>query len=231
LVLPIIEENRALAREADELQLQINRLQGAQQRLNAPLEFWSVHLGVYLLAPIALLLSFHAIITIVLNAPLLYLRLGSIAIPLPFGLALRIFSHHGVRWSALYGIVVAVIGVAAMLTLVGYIDQVSILPEDAREWREASEYAASIMLAYITGNVLGALVQRMLPRTLDASGAPSPLVMHAVRIVGGSASKQVLRRRAQKVSDNLSTAGMALGALGTAGASIYSGLRALFGGG
>jgi len=38
------------------------------------------------------------------------------------------------------------------------------MPEDAREWREVLEYAFSITLAYVTGNVLASLVQRMLPR-------------------------------------------------------------------
>jgi hypothetical protein len=117
-----------------------------------------------------------------------------------------------------------------MLTIVGYTDNVQVLPENAREWREVLEYAVSIMLAYVTGNALAALVERMLPRTLDATSAPNPMVVRAVRIFGGPASSQTLRRRAQKVSDNLGKIGAAAGALGTAGASIYSGLRVLMGG-
>ncbi len=231
LVLPIIEENRNLVHQAGQLQLQVNALRAAEERWDSSLQFWAVHLGIYLLVPIMLLLGMHYIITIQFNLLLLYLRLGSIAIPLPFGFALLMFSHHGLRWSALYGAVVGAVSVAGMLTVVGYTDKVPILPENALEWREAGEYAASIMLAYVTGNVLAVLVQRMLPRTLDASNAPSPAVMQAVRIIGGPASSQTLRRRAQKVSDNLGKIGTALGALGTAGASIYSGLRVLIGGG
>jgi hypothetical protein len=231
LVLPIIEENLELVREAGQLQLQVNVLRAAEQRWSSSLEFWAVHLGLYLLVPIVLLLAAHYIITIQLNVLLLYLRLASIAIPLPFGFALLMFSHHGVRWAALYGALVGAVSVAGMLTVIGYTDKVPILPANALEWREVFEYAASIMLAYVTGNVLAGLVQRMLPRTLDATSAPSPAVMHAVRIIGGPASSQTLRRRAQKVSDNLGKVGTALGALGTAGASVYSGLRVLMGGG
>jgi hypothetical protein len=231
LVLPIIEENLNLVREAGRLQSQVNRLRAAERRWSSSLGFWTVHLGVYLLVPIALLLAMHYATTILFNVSLLYLRLGSIAIPLPFGFALLMFSHHDVRWSALYGAVVGAISVAGMLTVVGYTDNIPILPEDTREWREVLEYATSIMLAYVTGNVLATLTERMLPRTLDATTAPNPVVVQAVRIFGGPASNQTLRRRAQKVSDNLGKIGTALGALGTAGASIYSGLRALTGGG
>ena len=229
LVLPIIHENRKLVREAGQLQLQVNRLRAAERRREAPLRFWATHLGFYLLAPIVLLLGMHYVMTVLMNVPLLYLRLGSIAIPLPFGFALMMFSHHGFRWATFYGAVVELVSVIGMLTIVAYADDVAIMPENVREWREAVEYAASIMLAYVTGNVLAALVQRMLPGTLDSSGAPSPAVLQSVRIIGGPASSQTLRRRAQKVTDDLGTIGTAFGALGTAGASIYYGLRVLFG--
>jgi hypothetical protein len=231
LVLPIIEENLKLIREAGELQLQINQLRAAEARRAAPLQFWVPNAGIYLIAPILLLLAVHYVITVLMNVPLLYLRLGTLAVPLPFGLALLWFSHHGFRWSLVYGAVVGVCSVAGMLTIVAFTDNVPVLPENAREWREAAEYAASIMLAYATGNVLAALVQRMVPRTLDASRAPSPAVIKVAQILGGPAGEQTLRRRAQKIADNLGTVGTAFGALGTAGASIFTGLRALFGGG
>jgi hypothetical protein len=231
LVLPVIEENQELIRKAGELQLQVNRLRAAEARLTVPLQFWALHFGIYLLAPILLLLIVHYVVTIMFNVPLLYLRLASFAIPLPFGFVLLMFSHHGLRWSALYGAAVGIGSVAGMLTVVGFTDNIAILPENAREWREVVEYAASIMLAYVTGNAFAALAQRMVPKTLDASSAPSPAVLHAVRMVGGPAGSQTLRRRAQKISDNLGTVGTAFGALGTAGASVFAGLRALFGDG
>jgi len=231
LVLPIIEENIQLIQQAGELQLQINRLRATEARRAAPLQFWLPNAGVYLIAPILLLLAVHYVITVLLNVPLLYLRLGTLAVPLPFGVALLWFAHHGFRWSLAYGAVVGAFSVAGMLTIVAFTDNVPILPENPREWREAGEYAVSIMLAYATGNVLAALAQRMVPRTLDASGAPSPAVIKVARILGGPASEQTLRRRAQKIAGNLGTVGTAFGALGTAGASIFTGLRALLGGG
>ena len=231
LVLPVIEENLALIKRAGELHLQVNRLRAAAERSATPWRFWTTHAGIYLIAPIVLLLAVHYLITVRLNVPLMYLRLGTLAVPLPFGFTLLWLSHHGFRWSLLYGAAVGVVSVTGMLAIIAYTDNVPILPEDLREWREAAEYAASIMLAYATGNVVGALAQRIVPRTLDASGAPSPAVMKLARILGGHAGEQALRRRAQKISDNLGTIGTALAALGTAGASLFAGLRALFGDG
>jgi hypothetical protein len=231
LVLPLIEESQELVRRAGKLQLQVNRLRATEERRAAPLKFCAVHFGVYLLAPIGLLLATHYVITVAFDLPPLYLRLGSIAIPLPFGLALLMFSHHGIRWAALYGAIVGFVGVIGMLTVVGITDNIAILPEKAREWREVLEYAASIMLAYMTGNALGALAQRMVPKTLDASAAPSPAILYAVRVIGGPTSSQTLRRRAQKISENLGMLGTAAGAVGTAGASVFAGVRALVGSG
>ena len=231
LVLPVLEENLELIRQAGELQLQVNRLRAAQERSAAPFRFWTVHAGVYLIAPIVLLLAVHYLITVRFNVPLIYLRLGTLAAPLPFGFVLLWLSHHGFRWSLVYGAVVGVVSVTGMLTIIAFTDDVPILPENAREWREAAEYAASIMLAYATGNVIGALAQRIVPSTLDASGAPGPAIVNLARVVGGPAGKQALRRRAQKISENLGTIGTALGAVGTAGASLFAGLRVLFGDG
>lgn len=231
LVIPVIEENLALIQRASALQLQVNRLRAAEKRNAAPVWFCATHASGYVIAPIILLLAMHYVITVRLNVPLIYLRLGTLAVPLPFGFALRWLSHHGFRWSLVYGAAVGVVSVLGMLTIIAHTDNVPLLPENMREWREAAEYAASIMLAYATGNVVAALAQRIVPRALDTSGAPSPAVMKLARILGGPAGEQALRRRAQKISNNLGTIGTALGALGTAGASLFAGLRVLLGDG
>jgi hypothetical protein len=45
--------------------------------------------------------------------------------------------------------------VLAMLTVTGVDDNVPILPEVWIEWREVFEYGASILLAFVSGNILG----------------------------------------------------------------------------
>ena len=116
-----------------------------------------------------------------------------------------------------------------MLTIVGSTDNVAVLPENIREWREVIEYASSIMLAFVTGNVLATLLQRMLPRTLDATSAPGPAAKMLARITGGHVGAAALRRRAQKIQDNFGTIATGLGALGTAAGSVYAGIRVLMG--
>ena len=48
--------------------------------------------------------------------------------------------------------------VLAMLTVTGIHDHVPILPEVWVEWREVIEYSASILLAFVSGNLLGVLI-------------------------------------------------------------------------
>jgi hypothetical protein len=227
LVRPLIKENLTLVAQIEELQLQVNSAHAALARVTAPLTFWSIHNAIYVLAPIILLIAAHFLVTVALNISPLYLRFASIVIPLPFGFALLWFSHHGIRWSILNGIIVGLISVMGMLTVVAFIDKIGILPENLREWREMLEYVASIALANVTGTVVALLFRRMLPRALDATGAPSPLAMTMARIIGRHVGKQALRRRAQRLQDNFRVIATAAVALAAGVGSIYTGIRAL----
>jgi|SRR5579863_5503036 len=230
LVRPIIEENLTLVARIEELQLQINSARAVLARAAAPLRFWFSHSLVYVIAPIVLLLTAHFAITVVLDTSPLYLRIASILIPLPFGFSLLWFSHHGIRWSILEGMIVGLIGVTGMLIVVAFTDNVSVLPESFRDWRETLEYAVSIALADVTGAEIAMLARRMLPRTLDATGAPGPLAMMIAKMIGRHVGDRALRRRAQKIQDNFGTIAAAVGALSAGAGSIYTGIRALIGG-
>lgn len=230
LVGPLLKENRALVVQIEELQTQVNAARAAGARTTTPLTFWSVHGAVYVIVPVVLLLTAHFVVTVVLDISPLYLRLASIVIPLPFGFSLLWFSHHGAGWAALDGIVVGVLGVIGMLAVVGYTDNVPILPDNFVDWRETIEYAVSIALANVTGNEVALLVRRMLPRTLDATGAPGPLAILLARLIGRHVGDQALRRRAQKIQNNFRTIATMGGALLAAGGSIYTGLRAILAG-
>jgi len=229
LVRPLINENLTLVARIEELQIQVDRARAAVERATAPITFWSIHSAVYLVAPVVLLIAAHFLIVVVLDISPLYLRLASIAIPLPFGFAQLWLSHHGLRWSILDGILIGLLSVGGMLTVVAFIDNVPILPESFRDWRETLEYVASIALATVTGSVIAILVRRMLPRTLDSTGAPSPAATTIARMVGRHVGAQALRRRAQKIQDNFGTIATAGAALAAGAGSIYTGVRALLG--
>lgn len=230
LVRPLLEENRALVAQIDDLQARVSAARAAGARTETPLTFWSVHVAVYVLLPVILLLAAHYVVIVALDTSPLYLHIASIIIPLPFGFALLWFSHHGLGWAALDGLVVAVLSVAGMLTVVAYTDNVPILPDNYVDLWETGEYTVSIALANVTGNEIALLVRRMLPRSLDATGAPGPLAMVLATLVGRHVGDQALRRRAQRIQNNFGTIATMGGALLAAGGSVYTGLRAIVAG-
>jgi len=229
LVRPLIDENVGLVAQIEDLQLQIDKARAAIARATMPIRFWLFHAAVYVVAPALLLIAAHFVIIIALDISPLYLRLASMVIPLPFGFALLWFSHHDIRWSVLDGLLIGLLSVTAMLTIVSFVDRVPILPDNARDWRETLEYVASIALANVTGSVVAILARRMLPHTLDASGAPSPVAMMIARMIGRHVGEQALRRRAQTIQDNFGTVATAGAAVAAAAGSIYTGIRALWG--
>lgn len=230
LVRPLINENQALVAQLEELQLQVEKARAAIVRATDPARFWSTHLVFYVLIPVVLLVAAHFLIVVILDSSPLYLRFASIAIPLPFGFAVLWLSHHGIRWSVLDGTLIGLLSVGVMLTVVAFIDRVPILPDSARDWRETLEYVASIALANVTGSVIAVLARRMLPRTLDARGSPSPAAMVIAQYVGRHVGDQALRRRAQKIQDKFGTIATAAAALAAGAGSIYTGIRTLTGG-
>ena len=230
LVRPLIDENLALIARLEELQTQVERARAAVKRATAPIAFWSSHSAIYVAAPVVLLIAAHFLIVVLLDVSPLYLRLASMAIPLPFGFALLWCSHQSIRWSVLAGASIGLLSVGGMLVAVAIIDNAPVLPVTFRDWRETLEYVASIALATVTGSVIAILFRRMLPRTLDSTGAPSPAAITIARMVGRHVGTQALRRRAQKIQDNFQTIGTAAAALGAGAGSIYTGIRALLGG-
>jgi hypothetical protein len=112
-----------------------------------------------------------------------------------------------------------------MLGIVASVDNVPMLPDSF-----ALEYAISIALANVTGTAMAVLLRRMLPRTLDATGAPGPIAVTMARLVGSHVGDQALRRRAQKIQNNFGTIATVCGALLAAAGSVYTGLRAIVGG-
>ena len=230
LVRPVINENLRLLAQVVELEDQVYIARSAVARTTTPLAFWTAHCAVYILAPVVLLIAAHFLIVVSLDISPLFLRLASIAIPLPFGFLLIWRAHHGIQWAIIEGILIGLFAVTGMLIAVAVIDKVPVLPENARDWRETLEYVASIALANITGAVLAIFVRRMLPRTLDATGAPGAAAITIARIAGRHVGTQALRRRAQKIQDNFKTIATGAAALGAGASSLYTGVRALLAG-
>jgi hypothetical protein len=135
----------------------------------------------------------------------------------------------GVRGAIGFGFATAFLGVTAMLVAIGVVDKVPIEPDTFREWREAAEYALSIMLAYVTGSLLAMLVLRSLPNAMAASGRPSAMAVRLARMFGQHVGPEVMRRRARRIQELIKTLGPLAGVVATLVGSIYTGLKGVLG--
>ena len=131
-----------------------------------PVRFLSLYAALYVVPAVLLLLIAHYLVTVQFNVSPLYLRLASFAIPLPFGMATYAVSKIGSRGAFGIGAMIAFLSVSGMLTVIGFVDNVPIIPPTFLEWRESFEYGLSIALAFLTGNILALLVFVMLPSTI-----------------------------------------------------------------
>lgn len=173
---------------------------------------------VFLVLPLVLLMGAHWFITIALDTRLIYLRLVSMVVPLLFGLALFARSRHSLGpWFAASA-VLAVASVIGMSWITSLVDRTPVLPQNAFEWREYLEYAASISLSFLTGMLLGHLWRSRRRKAGKAGSVLQRLVGH---LVGGKLSPKQLTDLVKKLEDY----GGSLMAAGTTVMSVYTGLK------
>jgi hypothetical protein len=116
-----------------------------------------------------------------------------------------------------------------MLTVTGIHDRVPILPQVWIEWREVIEYGASILLAFVSGNLLGVLIFQVMPGVLVQGGKPNALAFRVARLLGQHVGEEQLRRRARLIQNLIQTAGPLVGVAATALGSVYAGLKGILG--
>jgi hypothetical protein len=178
-----------------------------------------------LVLPLCILLISHALITIVYDFELIYLRIISILVPLPFAYYLfqkkkrLILPWVGgtilLAWSAVIG----------MSAITAYVDHTPIMPKNPIEWKEFLEYSASISFSFFTGMLLGTLsfMRRMRTYRQQANNAWVQALVKG--LADGKLSPEALQKIMQKVNEF----GGAAVALGTTAISIYTGLKGVLG--
>jgi hypothetical protein len=226
---PVILEIQQIVIELDSLCRELDRANARLGRIRSPVRSLVEYTVAYVLIPVLLLVAAHVLVTIILNVTPLYLRLASVIIPLPFGLAVYERQKVGLRGAIPAGILIATIAVVCMLTVTGINDNVAIVPGPWIEWREVIEYNASIVLAFVTGNLLGFMIFDVLPKTMAQGGKPNAIAYRVAGVLGQHVGEEQLRRRARTVQDLLSTAGPLVGIVATASGSVYTGLKGVFG--
>lgn len=186
--------------------------------------YW-VSLLLSLLPALLLLVAAHAVLLFVYDLKPLYLRIASILIPLPFGVALLLWHPRRMTRSALCGFGMAALAVLAMLQVTAMIDKVPLLPQDLRELREVLEYVLSIGLALFTGLLLGRLRLQRLQR-LQPGRPPGRLMLLVAQLFTtndkGELGLLQAVSRVQKLHAQI--APLAAGA-----ASVYAGVKAVIG--
>jgi len=192
-----LSSRQTLGEQADEL---VERGTEAVNRATANLVDSAGDIARFILAPLILLLVAHALITVVYDLNVVYLRLISMLLPLPFGFWLfRDEPRTLLPWfvGTAFLAVASVIGMSA---IVGVVDQTSILPKNAFEWREVLEYSASIAFSFLTGMLIS-------------------------RVTGGKVDSSHLHA----LSANFKTIGGSIAAILTTLVSIYTGLKGVYG--
>ena len=96
----------------------------------------------------------HWLLLFVYDAPPLFLRVLTIALPALTGYVCA--RQSGLGWIAqlLSALTVAVGSVVLMLGITAYIDTVPLWPNNTRDWRETLEYTVAIGLGFFTGYLM-----------------------------------------------------------------------------
>lgn len=175
---------------------------------------------IFLVLPLILLLGAHDIITVVYDTKMVYLRVISMVLPLPFGYYLfKGVKRNLLPWF-LGSIFLAISAVIGMSWITSLVDQSPVFPQNAFEWREVLEYAASIAFSFLTGMLIGKIIYNQ--KHQRSSAKISPLMKFILGIFGeGNLSPEKLHNHMKKINEY----GGTIVALGTTAISIYTGLK------
>jgi hypothetical protein len=197
-----------------------------QKLADRPLFTWIKDIAIYLIVPLLLLLLAHWLIAIVYDTKMIYLRIISMILPLPFAYFLfKSHAHKLFPWFV--GVVfLAITSVIGMSWITSLVDHSPVLPQNLFEWKELLEYSASIAFSFLTGMLLGGVAYAGKQRHRQ-TGIMNVLNKAASsRKADGSASIQGVFGLMRTLQEH----GGTVVALGTTAASIYTGLKGIVGG-
>ena len=229
VVRPMLLEIDDIVADLDKLRRDLDRVNVRLERYHNPLRYYGTHAILYVAIPSLLLVIAHVLVTITFNMSPIPLRIASIAIPLLVGFLAYPLHRVSALTAFVLAFLTAGVSILSMLTVTGVHDHVPILPEAWVEWREVFEYGASILLAFVSGNILSVVIFQVLPRVLTQGGKPNAFAFRVARLLGQHVGEEQLRRRARLIQDLMQTIGPLAGVAATAVGSIYAGLKGLLG--
>jgi len=185
---------------------------------------WIKDIALYLIVPLLLLLLAHWLIAIVYDTKMIYLRIISMILPLPFAYFLfKAHAHKLFPW--FIGVVfLAIASVIGMSWITSLADHSPVWPQNLFEWREVLEYSASIAFSFLTGMLLGGVAYASKQRHRQ-SGIMNALIKVASTQSAGGVSIQGMHGLMKALQEY----GGTVVALGTTAVSIYTGLKGIIG--
>lgn len=186
---------------------------------------WVSDIAFYILVPLLLLLVAHWLITVVYDAKMIYLRLISMALPLPFAYFLfKSRAHKILPWFV--GVIfLAIASVIGMSWITSLVDKTPVWPQNLFEWKEVLEYSASIAFSFLTGMLLGGVTYAAKQRHRKAGLLQSMVKIKSLNLSGDSVSLKNVHGQMKKLQEY----GGTVVALGTTAVSIFTGLRGIIG--
>ena len=172
----------------------------------------------FLFLPLLILLMAHAVIIVVYDLKLIYLRLASILIPMPFAFFLFQKKKNPVFPWFLGSLVLAFITVIGMSAITSLVDKTPVMPQSMIEWKEFIEYSLSITFSFFTGILLGTI--SFFKRSKHKIDINPMLKALLNLIVNKKLSPEALQELLQKSIKYVSLATTLL--------SVYTGLRRFF---
>jgi len=198
-----------------------------EQKLSQPKNFlsWVLDVALYLVMPLLLLLMAHWLIAVVYDTKMIYLRIISMVLPLPFAYFLfKDKQHRLFPWFV--GVAfLSVTSVIGMSWITSMVDHSPIFPQSFSDWKEVFEYASSIALSYLTGMLLGGVVYAGKQRHRRAARISPFMKAVATGLEDGRISPSNIHAIMKTFQDY----GGTIVALGTTALSIYTGLKGIIG--
>jgi hypothetical protein len=185
---------------------------------------WIKDIALYLIVPLLLLLLAHWLIAIVYDTKMIYLRIISIILPLPF--AYFLFKSHAHKLFPWFiGVVfLAISSVIGMSWITSLVDRSPVWPQNFFEWKEVLEYSASIAFSFLTGMLLGGVAYASKQRRRQVG-----IINALIKIASTQSKGGVSIQGVHGLMKVLHEYGGTVVALGTTAVSIYTGLKGILG--
>ena len=186
---------------------------------------WIKDIAAFLVVPLVLLLLAHWLIAVVYDTKMIYLRIISMIVPLPFAYFLfKSHAHKLFPWFV--GVVfLAIASVIGMSWITSLVDHSPVWPQNLFEWREVLEYSASIAFSFLTGMLLGGVAYASKRRARQAGMMSALIKAASTHSADGNLSIQGVFGLMKTLQEH----GGTVVALGTTAASIYTGLKGIVG--